>query len=339
MNCVREIKMKRVIWIGAALTACALVGCGPQSTKTTASNQGSQNTPGITGTSGGTTGGPETTATAGTPGTNTDPGTKTETPGSDANKPLDPNKLSPKDMEAIKPIVPPIKIAPKGTEGWQKEEITPAVVGDKMDKSLANLKSALGFVSVSFDIPKVGKLTGKGRIGIENQKTYYADYFTPETKSAAIRVVSNGNERMELTPTGWEKLSDVPGTATFNDEKTAEWKSKFWTEMMDNYRLGRASWKPIMEAWQAGKAGYTSTIETKTITVSGAKHKIHRIISKSKKDSDTEIEVVVDAEKYLPVAVRVVDKLPDGTVNKSMWSVIWAFGGKHDPKFFKLPKV
>lgn len=327
MKCVPEVKMNRLTWIGAAFVACALVGCGPQAPKT-ASNEGSKPDPGGISS---TTGGLETTPDA--TGTTTTPeGTK---------PPLDPKNLKPGDVEKLKPVVPPISIPPKGTQGWEKNELTPAMVGDKMDKALAGLKGAMGFVSVSFDLPKVGKLTGKGKIGIENSNTFYADYFTPETKSAAIRIVSNGSKRMELTPKGWEALNPAPNTkdVTYNDEETAKWKSEFWTEMMDGYRHGTATWKPIMEAWQSGKGGYSSTIESKTINVSGAKHKIHRIVSTSKQNSNTEIEVIVDADRYLPVAVRVIDKLPDGTVNKSMWSVIWAFGGKHDPKLFKLPNL
>lgn len=235
------------------------------------------------------------------------------------------------------------KIDPPGAGDWKPapaEASRAAALGDAVDKALASVSGAFVEADTNFEMPDVGKLTGKAQIRIENPSTYMVQYYTVEDQSARRKVVADGNRRAELGGDGWKQLPDPKAPPKPKEVTEADVKAfgeGFLQTMHSRFLTGENVWGPMMRAWEEGKGGYTVRVETKTVKLNGKDRRIQRVVAETKQGTPTQIEILIDGQRNLPLTVRSVETLPGGKQNRIMWTGRWAFGGKHEKSSFALP--
>lgn len=334
--------MKRFGWL--ILAGAVLAGC-----------TGGSKTAGVTP--------PPNNATTGTTGSNP----LVETPTGEASKPNDatnpglvpgskpldqPNAVMPSakpDKNGIgttepKPIgdvkVPPVIINEKDPK-WKKTPETPAELAQKMDEALANLKNAKVMAQVSYNVPAVGKLSGKTTVKIEDKDTFSVEYYMPGTSGNQNLMVSDDGKTAYMRDGRWVgKKPNIKINAN-SAEGTRAFEERFSEEMYSRFLANRDCWGPIIDAWQSGKGGYKLTMQQTSATNEKTKEKkpFYRLLATRGGDSKAQVEVRVDGTRYLPVAIRVIRTNKDGTKEDLFWNAAWGFGGIFTEKDFPVPNV
>jgi len=230
------------------------------------------------------------------------------------------------------------KIAPPKTEGWQPAKDA-GDIGKRIDDAMFGVKEAFVVVNMNYD-DSGNKLAGRAELKIRDAKQFRLEYYRPETQANLNRVIADGKARIELANGKAKPLPKFqePKTVAMSAKDVDEWAQNFTSEMLDAYRYDERVWASLIEALRKGVGGYQTTIEEKTASPQGQPRRYVRIVAKTKVGTPTDIEVMVDGVRYLPVAVRVVRKKADGTERKGTWSADWRFGGRHEEKEFAIPK-
>ena len=278
--------------------------------------------------------------TGGTSGSAQNPNNDPELQPGTGDAPKDPHVTNP--GEAPEAVVHPkgmfdIK-APKA-DGWAASA-NAATLGDKMDDALATVKEALVAVNMNYDNAG-NKLTGKAELKIRNSRQFRLEYYKPETEASVTRVIADGKERVQTESGKATKLPAFrePAKVTMTEKELDEWAENFTEEMFNNYREDDRIWSSLVSAWRSGVGGYKTSIEEKTMSPAGKPRKYYRVVAKTDKNRPTDIEIMVDGVRFLPVAVRVIRKNADGTLRRGTWSAEWKFGGTHSSNDFKVPKA
>lgn len=256
-------------------------------------------------------------------------------------KPKDPYVIPEMPKDAGKAVVHAphtFKIAPPKTEGWKPVQDA-AGLGQKIDSAMLGVKEAFVVVNMNYDNAG-NKLTGRAELKIRDKQHYRLEYYKPETEANLNRLIADGSQRIELSEGKSKKLPGFkPATkVTMSAKDLDAWAENFTSEMLDGYRQDAEVWTGLVDAWRNGVGGYSTVIEEKTASPQGKARRYVRIVANTTKERPTNIEVMLDGVRYLPVAVRVVRKNADGTERKATWSADWRFGGKHDTKEFVIPK-
>ena len=259
----------------------------------------------------------------------------------DPGQPKDPFVLPEMPKDAGKAVVHAphtFKIAPPKSDGWQPVADS-AGVGKKIDDAMLGVKEAWVVVNMNYDNAG-NKLTGRADFKIRDKQHYRLEYYRPETEASLHRLIADGEKRVELSEGKSKKLPAFrpANKVSFSANELDQWAENFTSEMLDGYREDAQIWSGLLDAWRRGVGGYSTTVEEKEASPQGKARRYVRIVAKTKEDRPTDIEVMVDGTRYLPVAIRVVRKNADGTERKATWSAEWKFGGKHDAKEFVVPK-
>lgn len=275
-----------------------------------------------------------------TPPKAADPGT--EAPGT---SPTDRDKtqrvpgVNPKTgrVEPLKIPKGTMTIKPVGSDGYQTAKMTPAELGRKVDEAFADLTNAWADADTILEVGGA-QLAGKSNVKIKDAKTFNVEYYDPQTEATLNRVISNGTERVKFYRDSWTKLP-TPGSKPVTEaDVLAEWPTQFLSDMFRLYSSDERVWSKLMSAIGAGEGGYKATVEEQKAKVLGKERTLYRLVADRATDG-TQLEMIIDGVRFLPVTVRTAVKTKDGKTDSRLWTCSWKFGGTFDAKEFTVPKT
>jgi hypothetical protein len=219
------------------------------------------------------------------------------------------------------------QIEERGQDGWQDSAtMTAAQLGQRADEELF----AQGPVFVTFETmysyPDGSHLTGEGEWKVQSPDTYRVDYYNPVGEMNRYTLVSDGENVARQVGGQWEILSGS-GENELSEEEVREWPRKFGEEMMEPFLSGGEAWRPLLEAWQQGKAGYDVTVEEKQDMGLDGDRQYYRVFAETQEGDPTTIEIGFDGQNFVPVVIRVNQEKPDGTRLRLFWRGNWSYGG------------
>ena len=232
-----------------------------------------------------------------------------------------------------------------GTKGWNSATDDMADLGARIDDALANLEVVLAEAVLTFEMADESDPDQKDgmrfqpQIKIEDDRTFSITYVLPETKGSFNRLVGDGSRRSVRIDGKW---SDLPEFAARRAPKMARaevvaWPMKFPEGMFSFFFRGQDAWGPLFQAWQDGVAGYSATVE-KNMVRQGTVQRVHyRVVANTDEGNPTEVEVIIDPVRMLPLTIRAIQTGPGGGESRIFWTASWAFGGSHEPRDFLIP--
>lgn len=222
-------------------------------------------------------------------------------------------------------------VAPKGTKGWGNSAATLESIGDQMDQAFAGLKDGMCDASVMFEVGGA-QMTGKTTLKVMNSQVFALEYLTPATEAKINRLVSDGKSRVLHEGDKRQQMDPPPVTPTVPLDQAAlnEWHAGFLRSMFGNYIEGRKVWGPLFRSWNSQQGTKPPVVEERTVDLNGKKRKTYRVTFRDMSGSD--LEVIVDGVRLLPLTVRSVN-----ANDRQLWTGVWSFGGKYNPKEFVVP--
>ncbi|MCC6403399.1 MAG: hypothetical protein IT207_05260 [Fimbriimonadaceae bacterium] len=249
-------------------------------------------------------------------------------------------KDGPTDLNSGPMKMPPVEnnralvIQPTGREGWKERDEPLAKLGAAMDSSLAGLKEAFAEAEIIY-VNKGNTANAKLNWKIRDANTYRIEWIEPTTEANINYLVRDGDrsgiryDGGSVKPKPWPMK---PATQSLDLEKFA---SDPLRAIVGNFETGHGFWRTLLAELEAGKGGFQAKAESAELGVRGKARKITRIVAKS--PAGTEIEVVVDDERKLPLTVKTSKMGPGGTLDKALWTAKWASGGRHADSDFRTP--
>jgi hypothetical protein len=102
------------------------------------------------------------------------------------------------------------------------------------------------------------------------------------------------------------------------------------------YTQGRPFWGPLIRDLEKGSKGYSLAVEDREAEVKGgSKRRLVRLVA-LQKDGPGQVEIVLDAQRWLPVTLKAVGPDEKGREARTLWMVSWGFGGRYEPGEFSL---
>ncbi len=237
-----------------------------------------------------------------------------------------------------------------GSQGYEEvEDLTPAAnPGDLVDTALANIEPTWVDCRLNM-LDDNGEIVSKPQIKIKDEKTFSFEYGLPETKGLMNKLVGNGTKR-GLWEDGKVKMLPTFGktqNATFDKQAIGTFIMRMPVDGFRYFQDGTKVWGPLVRALYDPKNGYKVTTEKQETTpdpklkgMAGQENRtFFRIIAKSTAGPKSELEIVIDTKRNLPVTFKGTHADKKGVEHHTFWTGIWAFGGKHKPDDFKIPTV
>jgi len=235
--------------------------------------------------------------------------------------------------------IPPIEAA--GTQNWKPAQISAPELGRRMDQAMAAFKGVYAEATLLLDVP-AGKGDIHSKIEVFDPARFRYEYSLPETNVSPYIVIADGAHQAELDGrrSRWTQATPLskptrlkPGSP---DVLVREFPDRFPRYLLDPVVRSTAAWESLLGAWASGKAGYRAVVEEKTMPVQGKQRLFYRVIAQKAAD-DTRVEVLLDAERLVPVTVRVEKRRPNGKMSQVQWQAKWSFSRKLDPKRLRIP--
>lgn len=270
--------------------------------------------------------------------------TKPNAVGSNSPKPgVDspiPEGLLPSPPEFAEPSEPP----PKGSKGWTKTELAAAQLADEVAGAMANLNGVYGEARTLI-LTAAGKGQHKSVIRIADAKHFHVDYFVGKEAPSSASLKSDGTTKASFSGKGVTDQTPV-GTASADanltdTELVEKWPYEFSRLMFRGLVDGKDAWKPVLMGLARGEGGFETTVEKRERKVGDKTVRNFRVLavrkaSSAKKLGECTIEMVFDADRKLPVTIRVDRKDAKGSPYRLHWSAGWNFNQKFDAKVFQF---
>lgn len=233
-----------------------------------------------------------------------------------------------------------IKIPKKGAGDWEPTTDSLNELGNMVDSALIEMVNARCDARITFSLP-IGVTDMQVRADIKSADTYNIDFVIPAFFDALDNVaIADGKRRAMLLGTEWEELPAFSSMKShkMDSDDLDEFVRSFTKEMYAPYLDGEAVWEPLFTALQNGVGGYDSVVERQLAEGRGQQRRLIRVYASTSDGAPTELEIVIDEERMVPVTVRVVQIQEDGFEFKMMWTGVWAFrGGSYEPNTFIVP--
>lgn len=244
--------------------------------------------------------------------------------------------------EEAKPNEKLYAIKDPGTGGWEPEVSVPEKqnVGDIIDSGLAKLDPAYADVKVEFsnggDLLRISP-----QFRFQDRKHFNIEYGLPETEGDLNRLLADGKERAL-----WEgeKLKPLPPfdqnapAPKFDRAGIEKFVRRMPIDGFMYFQTGAPVWGSLVRALEDPANGFKTTTEEQKFTVNKIERSFYRVVASSVTGPKTELEVLVDTRKNVPVTFRSTQVGKDGKERKLWWTADWGFHGKHDPNIFVIPK-
>lgn len=200
-------------------------------------------------------------------------------------------------------------------------------IGQKVDGAIAKLPASMVDGRITFST-REGELMGRVEIMVQNASTFKVQYNMPKLKAESGAVVGDGRRIAEKQGTAWKLKSKVGGAASQTDLQ--QWPLEFTSMMFAPLTDSKLVWGPLFDSWQ--KRG--AKVEERPQELNGKKKMLYRVILAEK---DSQLEVVLDGDRMLPLTVRSDVPRKGGGRDRMMWTGQWAFGGSHQASDFLIP--
>ena len=229
-----------------------------------------------------------------------------------------------------------------GSDGWKPEQSIAEKqnLGDIIDSGLAKLEPAFADVKVEFsnggDLLQVSP-----QFRFQDLKHFNIEYALPETEGDLNRLLADGRERAK-----WEdqKLTMLPPfeksapAPKFDRAGIENFVRRMPADGFSYFQTGAKTWGNLVRALEDPANGFETTTEERKFTVKGEERPFLRLVAKSVSGPKTELEVLVDTKRNVPVTFRSTQVAKDGKKRQLWWTADWAFNGKHEQKWFVIPK-
>lgn len=251
-----------------------------------------------------------------------------------------PEGLLPTPPEFADPSTPP----PKGSNGWTKTELAAARLAEDVGDAMSNLQGVYGEARTVIKTA-AGSGQHKGVIRIADAKHFQVDYFVGKESPSSASLKSDGTTKASFSGKGVTDQAPV-GTAgsdaKLTDKELVEkWPFEFSRLMFRGLVDGKDAWKPVLMGLARGESGFETTIEEREKKVGDKTVRNFRVLavrsaSSVKKLGECTIEMVFDADRKLPVTIRIDRKDANGNPYRLHWSAGWNFNQKFDAKVFQF---
>lgn len=222
-----------------------------------------------------------------------------------------------------------------GEDGWKGTLVNLSTLGTAMDESIKKNRPTNVETVTNFDDPDFGSMRATPTLKIQDPKTFLIIYMLPEDKGNDRWLIGDGKRRVRKVGAKWQELPAFNKPKSINAKSAVkDFPMRFGELMFAPYLDGSSIWGPLLSGWQDGLDGYKATIEEQQFTIASKPATHYRIIATK---PNVEVEMIVDKARLLPLTVRVKSKRKDGKELKSYWTGNWRFGGKYEPKEFKIP--
>jgi hypothetical protein len=234
-------------------------------------------------------------------------------------------------------------------------------IADRVQQSIAHMENTVGKIEISYGSTDSTDPTYGGNgsfnqvLKVKNATTYQVPFLVVGDNPLTCEEVANGKVRMTQYGPEWRERAAVtsPTKAYTADPGPVEWPREFTQLIYEPITHSPMSWTDAMQAWLDPSKGYKVTIEQRAVpmTVKNAKTGAEAHFAQAyfrlliNRDADpqhrygkTNLELVIDAHKWLPVQIRSIftDK-----ADKKTWKVSWncdyRFGESLNAKDFIAP--
>lgn len=306
----------------------------PKTTSTTTGGStGSETTPNAT------TGGAEPNTQPGSSGSpNTPEGTKPDpTVSPNGNK-----------VPALPTVTENFKEPGKPEPGvWNKDAMKASELAKKMSDSMSKLSRTV--VESKYDVKTpegVGTYNLLAQLGEPGH--YKIQMLTSEKIPNTGQIVSNGVRkfRMSMGGKGQLKPANVPfEDAKLNPKETAVDFSKRASRMIyAGITDGSHPWAQLFSAVGDPKSGYETTVERRVTEYRGQNVASYRVVAKRKPEiakslGVSQIEIVIDGTRWLPVTIRAYNVDAKGGEWRTDWTAMYKFNQEIPADTFNVGKA
>lgn len=212
-------------------------------------------------------------------------------------------------------------------------------IGEIIDDGIENLDPTL--VNVKLECLNRGDvLSMSPTLKIKDDRNFVIEYALPETEATMNSIAADGQERAyyegqkvkELAPFGKSEIRKK-----MNKAEIKEFIERMPVEGFRYFSHGDRPWSAFIAGLADPKNGFKVSLEEKNLEAVGDKRAFYRYVAKSTGKEPTEIEIIVDSKRNVPVTFRANQKFADGKERKLVWSAQWNFGGKFEAKDFSIP--
>lgn len=233
-----------------------------------------------------------------------------------------------------------IKIPEPGAGDWEPTTDNLNELGNMVDTALFEMVNARCDARITLGVP-IGVTDLQVRADIKSASTFNIRFVIPAYFDALDNVaIADGKRRAMLLGKEWEELpafSSMKSTKMDSDDLD-QFVISFTKEMYAPYLDGETVWEPLFTALQNGVGGYKAVVERQLAEGRGQQRPLIRVYASTDEGTPTELEIVIDEERMVPVTVRVVQKQEDDFEFKMMWTGVWAFGGgSYESNAFVIP--
>jgi hypothetical protein len=208
---------------------------------------------------------------------------------------------------------------------------------EKMDRALVGLRETLASTHVVSQTQD-GTLDARSDWKIRDDRTFSIQYFSPDSGPQQNLLKGDGKRRAELAFGRWTDLPPFGGSSKAQKPELDGLAVTVVRRMAAPFRTGEPFWGPLVKALARGEDGFSLKMESKTFDAHGQARKIFRYVAQRTKPIPASLEIVVDAQRSVPLTVRAVESRPDGGEDRVMWTAKWSFqGGRHDDRDFVVP--
>jgi hypothetical protein len=242
------------------------------------------------------------------------------------------------------PYKPDVKIPAPNSEGWHATKMTAGDLAKQVSNAIANMKGTYG-EALTYLKTSGGTANATSTYMVQDRSHFRVDFVRFEDPPLRGFVLANGNQKRQLIMGKGGKSVGVkeplPEAKLNASQLTQNWTRDFSRLMFLPLTDGVDAWSMVVPKIVAGTGGFKSTIEERVMKRNGKDVKSFRVRAiragtGAGKKGQCSLEMVVDAQFYLPVTVRVLSNDATGKALTQQWSCRWAFDAKFKPGDFEM---
>lgn len=229
---------------------------------------------------------------------------------------------------------PPPDIARPGTAGWSASRLTAAEVGRRAAQAIEGMRGVEGLAETTVETPE-----GRGQIRttvvVRDNRNYRIEFPIVALVPDAGVMAADGRTRSLRIGTNTAPPLPIDGKTGEADWTAAQiadnWNRDFGRLIFRGLTEGRDALGPLIAEWSLPGSGYQVTAEERSRNFRGRTVTNYRIRAARPARAGkgaSEVEIVIDGERGLPVTIRSVWTDEQGRQWRAQWSAGWNFERK-----------
>lgn len=321
---MRVWRISAILAAGALLVgALGLIGCSGEKAGEPKSSDSTKGTEPVGGTGG--TGEAPPNASNANPG---EPGAANPGVGSTDPSPVPEGMVKVPDLD--------VKIPKEGTGQWTRSAVKASELAPKVAKAVAAMKATEGSARCYIKTPE-GQAQALKSYKIQDSKHFRLEYLQMEGIPRQGFLLADGKNKTKIVIGSKAEVVGVnanfPGSKLSAEEIFKRWPRDFMRLMLLPLSDGIDSWSIVLSKLEKGEGGFKTQIEQRLMEYRGRFFTSYRVLAKrqpnvAKTAGECEIEMVIDAQRFLPVTVRVISTDSEGGRWDQQWSANWTFQKK-----------